>query len=98
MALLAAVVLWRVNAQIASVAWVEHTYQVIECSKDAQIDLRDMAVSANSYWFSADKRYLTDFQNADRRLRTDLKRISALVIDNPPQQERVLKATELHGA
>jgi signal transduction histidine kinase/ActR/RegA family two-component response regulator len=98
MALLAGIVLWRVNAQISSETWVEHTYVVKGYAKDAQIDLRDMAVATRSYWLSSDKRYLAKFQDADRNFGSNLAGISALVTDNPPQGQRLLEVSNLKGA
>jgi signal transduction histidine kinase/ActR/RegA family two-component response regulator len=98
MALLAAIALWRVNAQVSSVDWVEHTYQVIRRAKDAQLDLRDMAVATRSYWLSSDKKYLAKLQDADRDLGAKLARILTIVTDNPAQGRRLLQVSNLLGA
>ncbi len=98
MGLLAAVVLWRVQAQVTSVDWVEHTDQVIRRAKDAQLLLRDLAIKIRSYWLSSDKRYLISFQDSDRRLKAELEAIAALVSDNPPQGRRLLDISDLKGA
>src|SRR5579863_10404583 len=91
-ALLAGVVLWRVSTEQSSVRWVEHTREVIVSTKDAQLDLRDMALAVRSYWISSDKRYLADFQDSDRSLAAELAKLSALVVDNPYQEQRLLEA------
>jgi signal transduction histidine kinase/CheY-like chemotaxis protein len=98
MALLAAIVLWRVNAQVASVGWVEHTDRVIRRTKDAQLDLRDMAVAIRSYWLTSDKKYLIDLRNADRRLTATLAEISDSRADNPAQSKRLLGVSNVKGA
>ncbi len=98
MALLAAIVLWRVNAQVASVGWVEHTDRVIRRTKDAQLDLREMAVAIRSYWLTSDKKYLIDLRNADQRLTATLAEISDLRADNPAQSKRLLEVSNVEGA
>jgi signal transduction histidine kinase/CheY-like chemotaxis protein len=98
MALLAGVVLWRVSAQVSSVGWVQHSYQVIREARDAQADLLKMTVAIRSYWLSADKRYLARLQDSERELDASLARISTLVADNPAQGQRLLEASGLNGA
>jgi signal transduction histidine kinase/ActR/RegA family two-component response regulator len=97
MAALAAIVLWAVESQISSVSWVEHTDRVIRRTKDAQIDLRDMAVAIRSYWLVPDKKYLAEFEKADRQLSANLAAVSALVGDNPAQEQRALEVSNLKG-
>jgi len=98
MAVLAGAMLWAVEAEVWSVGWVEHTDRVIRRIKDAQLDLRDMALAIRSYWLSSDKKYLAGFEKADRQLTDNLDAASALVRDNPAQAERVLEVTDLKGA
>jgi signal transduction histidine kinase/ActR/RegA family two-component response regulator len=97
MALLAGIVLWRVNAQVSSVGWVEHSDQVIRRAKDAQLDLREMTVSVRSYWLSSDKRYLASFQDSDRAFGANLAKLSTLLADNSAQGQRLLEVSSLKG-
>src|SRR5215469_3728613 len=98
MAVLAGTMLWAIAAEVSSVNWVEHTNRVIRHVKDAQLDLRDMAVATRSYWLSPDSKYLAEFEKADRRLTGNLSAISALVSDNPVQSQHVIDVTDLKGA
>jgi signal transduction histidine kinase/ActR/RegA family two-component response regulator len=98
MAVLTVVVLWRVNAQVSSVGWVEHTDQVLRRTKDAQLSLRDMSIAMHSYWLSADESYLVEFRNADQELTNNLGIVSALVADNPAEGRRLLEVSNLKGA
>jgi signal transduction histidine kinase/ActR/RegA family two-component response regulator len=98
MALLAGVLLWSLNAQVSSVGWVEHSYQVIREAKEAQAELLEMAVAIRSYWLSADQRYLAKFRDSQRELDASLASISIRVADNPDQGRRLLAASSLEGA
>src|SRR5262249_22535564 len=97
MAILAAVVLWRVNAQVSSAVWVEHSYEVIRKTRRAQDDLLRMTVAVRSYWLSDDRRYLISLQEWDQDLDANLATMSALVSDNPAQGQRALEASILKG-
>ena len=97
MALLAGVVLWRVNSQVSIVARVEHSYQVIREAKRAQADLLKMTVAVRSYWLSGEKRYLASVNDSERDLDLSMARLSSLVADNPGQGQRLLEASSLKG-
>src|SRR5690242_20629611 len=97
MAMLAGVVLWLIEVQQSSSAWVELTDLVIRSAKDAEILLHEMAIAIKSYWISSDKEYLIKFANVDHRLTADLATLSALVGDNPAQGRRVLDVSNIKG-
>ncbi|MBV8054082.1 MAG: CHASE3 domain-containing protein [Deltaproteobacteria bacterium] len=97
MVVLACVLLWRLDAQVASFGWVEHTYQVIRETKHAQTDLFKMTIAIRSYWLSGEKRYLTEFGEEERDLDASMDNISTLVADNPAQRQRVLEGSSLKG-
>ncbi len=65
LALVAAVVLWRVSVQAGRTALVNHTYQVIAAVRDAQTDTFKVLVPFRSYWLTGDKRYLTVMAHAE---------------------------------
>lgn len=90
MLLLAGIVLWRVSAQVSNVDSVQHTDQVIRDARHAQIELLKMTVDVRSYWLTTDKRYLTTLEDSERDLDATLAHISALVVDNPIQGQRLL--------
>jgi len=98
MVLFAGVLLWRVSAQVSSVGWVEHSYQVIREARNAQADSLKMAVAIRSYWLSPDQRYLATFQDSERELDASLVKISTFVADNPAQGQRLLEASSFTGA
>lgn len=97
MALLAGVVLWRVKAQVSTVARVEHSYQVIREARRAQADLLKMTVAVRSYWLSGEKRYLGSVNDSERDLDLSMARLSSRVGDNPGQGQRLLEASSLKG-
>jgi len=97
MAVLAGVVLWRVDAQVSSVGWVEHTDQVIREAEDAQADLLKITLAIRSYCLSLDKRYIATLEDSERALDISLAKISRLVADNPSQGERLLEVSSLKG-
>jgi signal transduction histidine kinase/ActR/RegA family two-component response regulator len=97
MAVLAAVIVWRVDDQIQSVQWVEHTSAAIRETEDARQALLNMGIAIRSYWITGQKNYLDDFQSYSRELSQRLASASALASDNPTQGQRLLEASELKG-
>ena len=95
LALLAAIVLWRIQDQASIAGWVEHSDQVLLGTKDAELDLRDMQVAYRNYLLEPDDQYLGRLADARAALAKDIGEIGALVSDNPDQEQRVLKISEL---
>src|SRR5579862_684299 len=98
MALLTGVILWRHNAQMTNVGWVEHTDQVIQNARQAQTDLLAMSVAIRSYLLVPDQKYLTALANAEGNLDASLQKISVLTADNPSQGRRLLRVSSLKGS
>ncbi|HZP45902.1 MAG TPA: ATP-binding protein [Candidatus Binataceae bacterium] len=97
LALVAAVVLWRVSVQAGRTALVNHTYQVIAAVRDAQTDTFKVLVPFRSYWLTGDKRYLTVMAHAESKVDDDLYGLSTLISDNPQQVQRVVELGGLKG-
>jgi signal transduction histidine kinase/CheY-like chemotaxis protein len=97
MSLLAVVVLWRIDMQISTSKWVEHSDQVLIGAKDAELDLRAMQLALRAYLISPDKRYLIDLDNAQQAFLGSLNRLFASVADNPEQEQRLLEVSDLKG-
>lgn len=95
LALLAAVVLWRVQNQALLTGWVEHSDQVLLHAKDAEVDLRNMQVAYRGYLLAPSQQYLGEMSGARAKLTRNLNDIAALVADNPEQEQALLAITEI---
>jgi len=82
MAILAGVVLWRINPQVSIARWVEHSDKVLLHTKDAQLDFGKMLLAFRGYMTSADKAYLDELHEATIAFEKDLEEIATLVTDN----------------
>jgi signal transduction histidine kinase/ActR/RegA family two-component response regulator len=96
MAFLAGVVLWRVNAQVSVTQRVEHSDEVLLRAKDAQLDFSKMRLAFRGYMPSSDKAYLAELGKATSAFENDLQEIAALVTDNPDQERRIIRVSELY--
>ncbi len=94
---LAGVMLWRFQNQASITGRVEHSDQVILRVKDVELELREMQLGLSGYLLTSDKRYLTELGDARDALGKNLAIISALVADNPNQEQRVLQISDLKG-
>ena len=97
LSVLAGVVLWRFQNQASITGWVEHSDQVILRVKDVELELREMQSGLHGYLLTSDKRYLTELGDARDALGKNIAIISALVADNPGQEQRVLEISDLKG-
>jgi signal transduction histidine kinase/ActR/RegA family two-component response regulator len=95
--LLAATVLWRIQAQVSVATWVEHSDQVILRTKDAELEMRDMMLALQAYLLTDDKQFLTKLADTQRQLANELGRMFALVGDNPGQEQRLLQINDLNA-
>ncbi len=84
---LTALVLWRLESQISSVDWVEHSDQVILRTKDAEIQMQRINLAVIAYLHSPDRRFVDEIINGRHAFARDLARIAALVADNPEQEK-----------
>jgi signal transduction histidine kinase/ActR/RegA family two-component response regulator len=96
MAFLAGVVLWRVNAQVSTTRWVEHSDEVLLRAKDAQLDFAKMRLAFRGYMTSSDKAYLAELRKATSTFEKDIEEIAALVTDNPDQERRIIRVSEMY--
>lgn len=97
LSVLAGVVLWRFQNQASIMGWVEHSDQVILRVKDVELEVREMQSALHGYLLTSDKRYLTELGDARDALGKNIAIISALVADNPGQEQRVLEISDLKG-
>lgn len=97
MTALTAAILRRVNAQVAATRWVEHTYKVMRVTREAETEIFKIEFAFNSYWTSADKRYLVALDQAEADLNSRLSEVSVLISDNADQELRLLKLSSLEG-
>jgi signal transduction histidine kinase/ActR/RegA family two-component response regulator len=95
-AILAGFVLWRVSAQVSITKWVEHSDEVLLHTKDAQLDFGKMLLAFREYMTSADKPYLDELHETTIAFEKDLEEIAALVTDNPDQERRIIRVSEVY--
>ena len=83
MALLAGVVLWRVNAQISVTQWTEHSGDVLLLAKDAEVEFRQMRTAFRSYVVSPETQYLTELESGERGFRGSARRPCGVGFEQP---------------
>jgi signal transduction histidine kinase/ActR/RegA family two-component response regulator len=98
MSVLAALVLWRIQVQTSTTLWVEHSYQVLLQTKDAELDTSAIRLAERGYLLTSDKQFLTKLADAERRFDDKLDDLTALVADNPDQERRLMKINNLKAA
>src|ERR1022692_630422 len=89
MAILAALFLWRIQAQVSIEGWVRHTNEVMLEAQSAEIEFRKMQVNIRSYLLSPKEHYRDDIRDEEDRFTNSIAKMSALVVDNPSQEERL---------
>ncbi len=97
LALLAAIVLWRVQNQASIARWVEHSDQVLLHAKDAELELRNMQVAYRGYLVAPSEQHLTELTEARTRLSRNLSDIAALVADNTEQEQALVRGHRAEG-
>ncbi|HEV3110942.1 MAG TPA: CHASE3 domain-containing protein [Candidatus Binataceae bacterium] len=90
-AVLTALVVWLIQTQISTVDWVEHSDQVIERTKDAELEMRRIQLAIRAYLYAPDKRFLDEVSDAGDEFARNLEKVAALVADNPEQEDRLLQ-------
>ena len=88
-AILAGLVLWRIQAQVSSEDWVQHTNDVIFETHNADLEFHKMQVNIRSYLLSPKQQYRDNIQQAADSFSNSMAKMAGLVIDNPTQEERL---------
>ncbi|HXN85908.1 MAG TPA: ATP-binding protein [Candidatus Binataceae bacterium] len=89
MAILAGLFLWRIQAQVSIEGWVRHTNDVMLEAESAEIEFRKMQVNIRSYLLSPKDHYQDNIRDDQDRFNNSMAKMSALVPDNLPQEERL---------
>lgn len=97
MGILAGVVLWRIEKQIAVTDRVEQSDQVILGVNRAELAFRDLQTALRSYIIAPDERYLSELHNAQKFLAAALEKLAPLVSDNPAEEQHLIRVSELKG-
>jgi signal transduction histidine kinase/ActR/RegA family two-component response regulator len=95
MSVLAMIVLWRFQTQATNAKLVEHSDRAIVLAMDTEVQLREVQAALREYLLTIDERYLSDFDDARKKLRMNLTMLAAQVADDPQQEHRVLKIDDL---
>ncbi|KAF1053866.1 MAG: Autoinducer 2 sensor kinase/phosphatase LuxQ [Stenotrophomonas maltophilia] len=74
---------------LSVLGWVEHTDQVISTANEVQRLSVDQETGLRGYLLAGDNKFLEPLEQARPRLKLALGNLGALVVDNPPQLERV---------
>ena len=96
MALLAGVVLWRVNAQVSVTQWIEHSDEVLLLAKDAEVEFDNMQTAFRSYVASPEPQYLDELRKARGAFELKLEDIAVSVTDNAQQERRWTRVTKTY--
>jgi signal transduction histidine kinase/CheY-like chemotaxis protein len=94
-AVLAAVVLWRIQDQALLTGWIEHSDNVLLRARSAELEIRNLQLAFEGYSLTPAQGYLGEMAGARKAFAKDLADIGALVADNPDQELRVFKIVEL---
>ncbi len=85
---LAATLLWLNNRQDASLAWVDHTDQVIAESNRIMRSVTEESSSLRGYLLTGDPGYLSPFHSAQAETTGSFERLRRSISDNPGQLQR----------
>jgi PAS domain S-box-containing protein len=69
--------------------WVDHTREVISNNQRLLLDVRDAESAERGYIITGDESYLGPYEGATNDVPPTLAKLTRLVADNPPQQERL---------
>ena len=75
--------------------WVAHTYQVLDALGDVESSLRELESGQRGYIITGEEHFLTDNVRETARIRLFLAQIEKLTADNPRQQLRSSKLSQL---
>ena len=97
LAVLALLVVWRVQSEESAENWVQHTNDVILAVMDAEGDLSGAKINLRSYLIEPNPEYIQKLHAASERLTAATNRLFTLVSDNPIQERRLLDLSGLLG-
>ena len=97
MGILAGVVLWRIQKQIAVTDRLEQSDQVILGANSAELAFRGLQTALRSYIIAPDERYLSELHNAQKILAAALEKLAPLISDNPSEEHRLIRVSDLKG-
>ena len=97
MGILAGILLWRIQKQIAVSDRVEWSEQIILVSNNAALAFRDLQITFRSYISDPDGQYLAQWQDAQKTLAAAVKKLAPLVSDNPEEEQHLIRVSELKG-
>jgi signal transduction histidine kinase len=80
-----------------SIAWTQHTDDVLFQAVSAHDDLFEMQSAVRAYALTGDKTYVAGLSQHRGRLEADMQRLAVLVADNPAQSKRLADLGALVG-
>jgi signal transduction histidine kinase/ActR/RegA family two-component response regulator len=95
MGVLTAILLWRIETQVATADWVEQSDRVISSCKDAELEIRRIQLGVRGFVYAPNRRCANEISVGRRELARSLARVAALVAYNPEQEKRLLQITDL---
>jgi signal transduction histidine kinase/ActR/RegA family two-component response regulator len=95
MGVLTAILLWRIETQVAAADWVEQSDRVIASCKDAELEVRRIQLGLRGFVNAPNQRCANEISVGRRELARNLARVASLVAYNPEQEARLLQITDL---
>jgi signal transduction histidine kinase/DNA-binding response OmpR family regulator/CHASE3 domain sensor protein len=80
---------------LAAINWVAHSERVIGDSQEIARLVSDKESAVRGYLLTGDETFLAPFETGKPKLISDINALSELVIDNPPQVDRLLRIRAL---
>lgn len=92
---ISAVAYWSTVHVRGDMAWVRHTYQVIDSLKSVGDDITQMQSAYRGFALTENTDYAQDIERSAGTLSEALKALKELTADNPQQQARITSLSEL---
>ncbi len=95
-ALLVGVGYWSLSRLQQSIKWNVHTYQVLDASQAALLNMVNIETGMRGFAVSGKEAFLEPYQQGETNFGRHLTEIRRLTSDNPAQQQRIAKLEQQH--
>jgi PAS domain S-box-containing protein len=93
--LIGAVAFMSIVRARADTAWVTHTHEVITSLEKLVASVTDAESGQRGFLISGDESYLVPYERARQAQGSQLRQLRDLTADNPVQQQRIVRLTQL---
>lgn len=87
--LLVAILFFQVSNLMEAARWTDHTYQVILEARSLRLAIQRMQNAEQDYLLAHEKTYQDRYAQAKTDAEGNIRHLSELVVDNPPQVARI---------